>query len=92
MRLLEIGEQGGGRSGSLGVVLIIVCFRTVGNHDDQSYNDDQGHNKPHFNRFRVEIENIVTHCSVDDKGKNNEAHQDGKFFQGVIPQLEAPWD
>ena len=89
MRLLEIGEQGGGSSGSLGVVLIVVCFRAVGNHDDQSYNDDQAQDQPHFNSFRVGIENIVTHCSVDNKGKNDEARQDGEFFQGAIPQLEA---
>lgn len=91
MRLLEIWRDWGGRSRLLGVVLIVVCFRAVGNHDDQPNNYDQGQHKPHFDGFRLSIENIVTHCSVDNKGKNDEAHQNGEFFQGVIPQFEASW-
>ena len=91
MKLLGNWGARGGCSISLGIVLIVVCFRAVGNHDDQSDNDDQGQNQPHFNGFRAGIENIVTHCSVDNKGENDEAHQDGEFFQGVIPQLEASW-
>jgi len=91
MRLLE-NQGGGGRYWrSLGVVLIVVCFRAVGDHDDQPYNDDQGQHQPHFKGFRAGIENIVTHCSVDNKGKNNEAHQNSEFFQGIVPQLEAFW-
>ncbi len=91
MRLPDIWREWGGRSRLLGVVLIVVGFRAIGNHDDQPDNGDQGQHKPHFDSFRAGIENIVTHCSVDNKGKNDEAHQDGEFFQDALPQLEALW-
>ena len=91
MRLPEIWREWGGRSRLLRVVMVIVGFRAVGNHDDQPNNYDQAQNQPHFEGFRPGIENIVTHCSVDNKGKNDEAHQDGEFFQGVIPQFEVAW-
>jgi len=89
MRLLGTWRVQSGIGGLLGVVLIVVIFRAVGNHNDQPKNCDQGQDEPHFESFRVSIENIVTHCSVDNKGKYGEAQQDGEFFQGVIPQLEA---
>ena len=92
MELLGNQRVGRGRMWLLGVVLIVVDFRAVGNHDHQPDNDDQAQNEPHFDGFRACVENIVTHCSVDNKGKNDEAHKDGEFFQGVIPQLEASWD
>ena len=72
--------------------MIIVDFRAVGDHDDQPYDHDQGQYNPHFDGFRARIENIVTHCSVDNKSKRDQAHQDGEFFQGIIPRLEVPWD
>ena len=91
MRLLGNWGAKGGCFRSLRVVLIIVYFRAVSDYDDQSNNYDQAQYKPHFDGFRAGIKNIVTHCSVDNKGKNDEAHQDGEFFQGVIPQFEASW-
>lgn len=92
MRLLEICEERKGWFWSLGVVLIIVDFWVVGNHDDESNNYDQAQDEPHFDRLRAWIENIVSHCSVDNKGQNNEARQDGEFFQSVNPRLKAFWE
>ena len=73
-----------------GVIPIVVGFGLIRHHDDQPQNCNQSHSQPQFKGFRAGIENIVTQCSVNNQGDECEAHQDGEFFQGVIPCMQGP--